>query len=157
MEGCYGVSVAGCKIVTCSPPACHRPCTVPWRLSLSSLSHPLPRVPLPTPSLGALRKRGRWVGVASAGAVSWGSPSPVAPITCGSRSTLVALGIPGLLWIKGLNHIYPWSAFGVLGSPSCHCPDPSRISRSNCDLGLFPYLCDGGLWGVALGAGFRGE
>lgn len=132
---------------------------VPWRLSLSSPSHPhpLPRVPPPNPSLRALRKRGRRVGVASAGAVSWGFPSPVAPITCGSRSTLVALGIPGLLWIKELNHIYPWSTFGLLGNPGCHCPSPSGISRSNCDLGLFSYLCDGGLWGVALRAGFRDE
>lgn len=124
---------------------------------LVSLPPPCPEFPFqPHPWARCGNEAARWVGVASAGAVSWGSPSPVAPITCGSRSTLVALGIPGLLWIKGLNHIYPWSA-GVLGNPSSHCPDPSRIPRSDCDLSLFSYLCDGGLWGVALGAGFRGE
>lgn len=118
---------------------------------------PCPEFPSQTPSLGALRKRGRRVGVVSAGAVSWGAPSPVAPITCGSGSTPVAFGIPGLLWIKEFNHIYLWSPFGLLGNPRWCRLDPSRICRSNCDLDLFSYLCDGGLWGVALGAGFGGE
>lgn len=78
-RSCYGVSVAGGKIVTCSPPACRRPCTVPWRLSLSSPPPPAQSSP-PNSILGRAAELRPPGGGGLCGSCLLGRP-----ITCGSH------------------------------------------------------------------------